>query len=63
MQGHGASLFCTILGLAFNVPQSPADTRAWSDRFLLIVAGGVAHVWGRPKKRLRAAGQEPEKSK
>jgi hypothetical protein len=27
---------------------------------LLIAAGGVAHVWGRRRKRLKAAGQEPE---
>ncbi len=30
---------------------------------LLIAAGSVAHVWGRRRKRLRAAGQEPENSK
>src|SRR6266849_6794930 len=29
---------------------------------LLIAAGGVAHVWGRRRKRPRAAGQEPENS-
>ena len=30
---------------------------------LLIAAGGVAHVWGRRRKRLAPADQEPENSK
>jgi hypothetical protein len=60
MQGHGGQR--VLYNTGASVSHKILLLLALVGPILLIAAGGVAHVWGRRRKRLKAASQEPEKS-